>query len=105
MSKTTGLLAVVLVMGVSLALGAETNTVRSSVATPVTKEGREARKNASIRLFDLNNDGKLDGAERSLLKNDLKAKTDPVRKRVYVPKAEPRQALTPEPPLPAVPKR
>ena len=101
MSKTTILLTVAMPLSLSFAFCAETNVVRNtvqpSVAKSVTKEGREARKNAAIQPFDLNNDGKLDGAERALLKNDLKAKMDPIRKRVYVPKAEP--------PAPAAPKR
>lgn len=109
MKETASLLTVLLVLNFHPAFGAETNVVRmptlTGVAKSVTLEGREARKNAGIRPFDLNKDGKLDGAERALLMNDLKAKSDPVRKRVYVPKAEPRQPLTPEPPVPAAPNR
>ena len=85
MSKTTSLLTMVMALGLSPAFGAETNAVRTaaqpSVAKSMTKEGWEARKNAAIQPFDLNSNGKLDGAERALLKNDLKAKMDPVRKR------------------------
>jgi len=100
MNKALGLQAVILSFLTLTSFGAETNVLSS-----LTKEGREARKNAAIKRFDLDKDGKLDGAERNLLKNDLKAKMDPVRKRVYAPKGEPRLPLVPDAPAPVIPQR
>lgn len=107
MNKTLWLLATVSTLATSQCFAAETNIVaaagRADIGTnglsALTKEGREARKQMATKRFDLDNNGKLDPAERSLLHNDLKSKIDPVRKRVYVPKPG-RQALQIPPAVP-----
>ena len=49
-------------------------------------EDRDARKAKVMNRFDLDGNGRLDQAERNVLREELKSKADPVRKRILVPK-------------------
>ena len=48
----------------------------------ISEGSREARKAKIFNKVDLDRNGKLDRAERSLLRTELKSKMDPVKKRI-----------------------
>lgn len=78
-------LALLLVVALSLySLPLRAN--ETNVTAQLTKEGRDARKAQAIDRFDLDRNGRLDQAERNLMRTELKSKVDPVRKRIIVPK-------------------
>jgi hypothetical protein len=48
----------------------------------VLRDSREARKARMLGKADLDRNGRLDRAERALLRTELKSKMDPVKKRI-----------------------
>ena len=63
---------------------ATTACLGDEALNPLSKQARESRKAQTFGRFDLDSNGRLDRAERSLLRAELKSKMDPLEKRIIV---------------------